>query len=104
MEDFMGGWAASSLHPFIGGCVMTFSLLFQEGGALEGPEDAESILNGVEVTATITASVWDVTAKVGDEVKEGDKLVVLEAMKMVRLSAILANRQAGYTWRSKNIK
>ncbi len=40
----------------------------------------------MEVTSTITASVWEVAAKVGDEVKEGDKLVVLEAMKMVSLS------------------
>lgn len=34
------------------------------------------------MTATFTANVWEVQAKAGDEVKEGQTLVILEAMKM----------------------
>ena len=49
----------------------------------EGLEDGDAIPDGVDVTSSITASVWEISAKVGDRVKEGDKLVVLEAMKMV---------------------
>jgi len=35
-----------------------------------------------EVTAEITASVWQVPVEVGDEVEEGETLVILESMKM----------------------
>ena len=42
----------------------------------EAPSDA------TEVTATFTANVWEVLVKPGDEVQEGQKLVILEAMKM----------------------
>ena len=35
-----------------------------------------------EVRAEITANVWQVRVKVGQKVKEGDELVVLESMKM----------------------
>ena len=61
-------------------------LCLQEGQQTGyGQEEGDSIPNGVEVTSTITASVWEISAKAGDLVKEGDKLVVLEAMKMVSL-------------------
>ena len=36
----------------------------------------------VEVQAEIAASVWQVTAQVGDVVEEGDTLAILESMKM----------------------
>lgn len=42
----------------------------------DAPSDAK------EVTATFTANVWEVQVKAGDEVKEGQTLVILEAMKM----------------------
>ena len=50
----------------------------QEGklGSGDAPSDA------TEVTATFTANVWEVQVKSGDEVKEGQTLVILEAMKM----------------------
>ena len=35
-----------------------------------------------EVLAEITANVWQVPAEVGQEVAEGDTLVILESMKM----------------------
>ena len=35
-----------------------------------------------EVRAEITANVWQVRVEVGQEVEEGDELVVLESMKM----------------------
>lgn len=46
----------------------------QEGrlGDGEGPRDA------TEVTATFTANVWEVLVKPGDEVEEGQNLVILE--------------------------
>jgi acetyl-CoA carboxylase biotin carboxyl carrier protein len=35
-----------------------------------------------DVPAHITGTVWKIEAKVGDEVKAGDVLVILESMKM----------------------
>ena len=35
-----------------------------------------------DVEAHITGTVWKVECKVGDEVEEGDTLVILESMKM----------------------
>ena len=35
-----------------------------------------------EVRAEITANVWQVRVEVGQEVGEGDELVILESMKM----------------------
>jgi acetyl-CoA carboxylase biotin carboxyl carrier protein len=35
-----------------------------------------------EVEAHITGTVWKVECKVGDEVEEGDTVVILESMKM----------------------
>ena len=35
-----------------------------------------------DVEAHITGTVWKVECKVGDEVAEGDTLVILESMKM----------------------
>ncbi|HYF46719.1 MAG TPA: biotin/lipoyl-binding carrier protein, partial [Acidimicrobiales bacterium] len=35
-----------------------------------------------EVEAEITANVWQVRAEVGQQVAEGDELVILESMKM----------------------
>jgi acetyl-CoA carboxylase biotin carboxyl carrier protein len=35
-----------------------------------------------EIRAEITANVWQVRVEVGQEVAEGDELVVLESMKM----------------------
>ena len=36
----------------------------------------------VEVRAEMVANVWQIRAEVGQEVGEGDELVVLESMKM----------------------
>jgi len=35
-----------------------------------------------DVEAHITGTVWKIEVKVGDEVKDGDTLVILESMKM----------------------
>lgn len=35
-----------------------------------------------EVKAHITGTVWKIEVKVGDEVDDGDTLVILESMKM----------------------
>ncbi len=35
-----------------------------------------------EIAAHITGTVWKVQCEVGDEVEEGDTVVVLESMKM----------------------
>lgn len=34
------------------------------------------------ITSDITAVVWKLLVKVGDEVKEGDEVAILESMKM----------------------
>ena len=36
----------------------------------------------MDVAAHITGTVWKIEKKVGDEVKAGDVLVILESMKM----------------------
>ena len=36
----------------------------------------------IEIAAHITGTVWKIEVKVGDEVDEGDILVILESMKM----------------------
>ena len=38
--------------------------------------------NAVAVTADITANVWDILVKEGDQVKASSDVLVLEAMKM----------------------
>ncbi|MDA3040357.1 MAG: biotin/lipoyl-binding carrier protein [Actinomycetota bacterium] len=35
-----------------------------------------------EIRAQITASIWQVNTAVGNEVAEGDELIILESMKM----------------------
>ena len=35
-----------------------------------------------DVEAHITGTVWKIEVKVGDEISEGDTLVILESMKM----------------------
>ena len=47
-----------------------------KAGGGEAPTDA------TEVTAAFTANVWEVLVSPGDEVQEGQTLVILEAMKM----------------------
>ena len=49
------------------------------------PESAGAdghIEGGVDVVAPMTSSLWKIMVQVGDTVKEGDVLVILEAMKM----------------------
>jgi urea carboxylase len=51
----------------------------------EAPAEAEvlELADGVSaIRAPLPANVWQVLVKEGDEVNEGDKLVILEAMKM----------------------
>lgn len=36
----------------------------------------------IEIKSEITGTVWQVSAKPGDEVESGDTLVVIESMKM----------------------
>jgi acetyl-CoA carboxylase biotin carboxyl carrier protein len=49
------------------------------------PESTKAHQEGTQlpnVEAHITGTVWKVECKVGDEVAEGDTLVILESMKM----------------------
>ena len=49
------------------------------------PESANAHQEGTHlpnVEAHITGTVWKVECKVGDDVEEGDTLVILESMKM----------------------
>lgn len=48
----------------------------------EEETDSEAVEGGVDVSSTITANVWEVLPKVGDFVKVGQKIILLEAMKM----------------------
>lgn len=51
--------------------------------AEEKPSPASSApANGTKVTAPMQGTILDVKAKVGDAVKEGDNLLILEAMKL----------------------
>ncbi|HIP30257.1 MAG TPA: biotin/lipoyl-binding protein, partial [Sulfurospirillum arcachonense] len=45
-------------------------------------ESVKTASSGLEITASLPGSVFKVVAKVGDSVKEGDVIVILEAMKM----------------------
>jgi acetyl-CoA carboxylase biotin carboxyl carrier protein len=40
------------------------------------------IMAKIEVKSEITGTVWQLKAKVGDKVEEGDTLIVIESMKM----------------------
>lgn len=61
-----------------------FSVQEETREAPAQPGDAGCILDPGhrEVIADVSASVWKVMARVGDAVKEGDVLMILEAMKM----------------------
>ncbi len=47
------------------------------------PRGAGTATNDVSLSATIPAVVADILVKVGDPVQDGDKLILLESMKMV---------------------
>src|SRR3979411_219728 len=40
------------------------------------------IMAKIEVKSEITGTVWQIKAKVGDKVADGDTLIVIESMKM----------------------
>jgi oxaloacetate decarboxylase alpha subunit len=46
------------------------------------PAPAVSAANAVPVAAPLAGNIWKVVVKAGQAVKEGDVLVILEAMKM----------------------
>jgi acetyl-CoA carboxylase biotin carboxyl carrier protein len=52
------------------------------GYLLSDTTDEEGITMAEEVRAEMVANVWKVVAAAGDEVAEGDTLVILESMKM----------------------
>ena len=56
------------------------------GGARGGAIPSEAKSNGArylpEVEAHITGTVWKIECQIGQEVEEGDTLVILESMKM----------------------
>lgn len=43
---------------------------------------ATPVVDGTEVRAVLPGSVWKIVAEAGTEVKEGDKIMILESMKM----------------------
>ncbi|MDO4478362.1 MAG: biotin/lipoyl-binding carrier protein [Lachnospiraceae bacterium] len=58
-----------------------------EEGACSAPAAAPvaapvAAAGSVEVAAQVAGMVWKVVAKVGDSLKKGDNIVILEAMKM----------------------
>jgi acetyl-CoA carboxylase biotin carboxyl carrier protein len=53
--------------------------------ALCGPHRAiwgQRIMAKIEVKSEITGTVWQIKAKPGDKVEDGDTLIVIESMKM----------------------
>ena len=46
------------------------------------PAPAAAVSGGEQVTAPMPGNILDVKVKVGDSVKKGDVLIILEAMKM----------------------
>lgn len=59
-------------------------VLLAEWRSQQSTEDAEAIDGGegIEVVAPMPASVWKILVSEGEMVKEGQVLVILEAMKM----------------------
>jgi biotin carboxyl carrier protein len=54
-----------------------------DGGGIRHSRRAEERSGGVaEVRAEMVANVWKVVATEGDQVQDGDTLVILESMKM----------------------
>lgn len=57
--------------------------------------DTDVIQGGVDIPSTLTANVWEVLPKVGDQVMAGQKIVALEAMKMeIVVAAPMAGKVA----------
>jgi acetyl-CoA carboxylase biotin carboxyl carrier protein len=52
------------------------------GYLLSDSTDEEGITMAEEVRAEMVANVWKVVAAAGDDIAEGDTLVILESMKM----------------------
>ncbi len=51
--------------------------------ANDKPKSSAAAGKGMKVTAPLPGTITDIKVKVGDEVKDGDTIVVLEAMKML---------------------
>jgi urea carboxylase len=68
--------------------------LLAEWRAQQATDDSEVISEGegTEVVAPMPASVWKVLVSEGDVVKEGQVLVILEAMKMEIREFFIGNR------------
>jgi urea carboxylase len=68
-----------------------------DSGASEPPSaDSESVPEGAQaVRSPVTANVWKIVASVGQRVEAGDKLIVVEAMKMeIVVTAPIAGKLA----------
>ncbi len=48
----------------------------------EKPKPAVPAGNGMKITAPLPGTITDIKVKVGDTVKDGDSVIILEAMKM----------------------
>jgi acetyl-CoA carboxylase biotin carboxyl carrier protein len=52
------------------------------GFAAPEPHEHRKVVDLPDVEAHITGTVWKIEVEVGDQVKEGDTVVILESMKM----------------------
>jgi urea carboxylase len=59
---------------------LTFDSEASSGGEREAPQVLPE--GATAITSPVTGNVWTVTARAGQHVKEGDELLVVEAMKM----------------------
>jgi acetyl-CoA carboxylase biotin carboxyl carrier protein len=64
--------------------MLYFTALLQTAAHVsESPRDpGKRIMAKIEVKSEITGTVWQIKAKPGDKVDDGDTLIVIESMKM----------------------
>ncbi|MCR4925121.1 MAG: biotin/lipoyl-binding protein [Clostridiales bacterium] len=74
------------------GSAATASAPVQASAPVAAPKAAPASAGAEKVTAPMPCTILDIKVKVGDSVKRGDTLVILEAMKME--NSVVAPRDA----------